>query len=353
MKKELITYFDPKSPVSEMFKTLRTNIQFMGSNKVLKTLLVTSTVPEEGKSWTSANLAITFAQTGKNVLLIDADMRKGRQFNVFGLRPTPGLSNYLSGVLDGEQKSKYELQDFIQTTEVENLYVMTAGNVPPNPAELLISEKMLELINIVRENFDITIFDGTPSLLVTDASVLSRIVDSTILVTACNKTKIDDLAKTKKSIENVGGKVAGVVLNKIPISTKKYESTYYYGSNSMSVKKTDNKRESIQREINKYTQKDNELKLSEEKNQEVRSYNYQAKQTQEQPIVKNTQENYNSTWKTENYDKVEEPILSWEKETKKVPEGNQEISIDKTKDILKQVEEYLAEEKAKLKNGDN
>ena len=342
MKKELIAYFDPKSPVSEMFKTLRTNIQFMNTDKALKTLLITSTLPEEGKSWTAANLAITFAQTGKKVLLIDADMRKGRQFNIFGLRPTQGLSNYLSGVIDEQEKPMYELKDFIQNTEIDNLFVVTAGNVPPNPSELLISENMLELMRIVKENFDITIFDGTPSLLVTDAPVLSRIVDSTILITAHNKTKMDDVIKTKKSIENVGGKVAGVVINKIPISAKKYESTYYYGSTSMT--NTDQKTE-LRREKREFrTESSHNSHNQESPNKEnVNKENVNKEKLHEEP---------KSTWKQE--EKVEGPILSWEQEKKEpTQQYNQEVTIDKTRDILKQVEEYLAEEKSKLKNGDN
>ena len=234
MKEEVIAFTDPKSPVSEMFKTLRTNIQFMNTNKPLKTLLVTSTLPGEGKSWTVANLAVTFAQAGKKVLIIDADMRKGRQFGIFEVPPTPGLSNYLSGVIDGES-GNYELEQFIHKTELDNLFIMPAGNVPPNPTELLVSEKMINLIGMVSKKYDITIFDGTPGLLVADASILSRIVDSTIIVTAYNETKIDNVSEVKKAIENIGGKVAGVVINKIPISAKKYENTYYYGHTAPAV----------------------------------------------------------------------------------------------------------------------
>lgn len=236
MNRELITYNDPKSPVSEMFKTLRTNIQFMNSDKQLKTLLVSSTLPGEGKSWTAANLAVTFAQAGKKVLIIDGDMRKGRQFNIFGVSPTPGLSNYLSGVSEANIDNS-NIENYIQKTEINNLFVMTAGNVPPNPSELLVSEKMLELNKTVKQMFDITIFDGTPSLIVTDAPILARIVDSTIIVTAHNETKIDNVAKVKKAIESIGGKVAGVVVNKMPVSTKKYENTYYYGSTMPTVTK--------------------------------------------------------------------------------------------------------------------
>ena len=132
MRKEVIAEHDPKSPISEVFRTLRTNIQFMSTKGKLRTLLVTSTLPGEGKSWVSANLAVTFAQAGKKVVIIDADMRKGRQYSIFGVSPRPGLSNYLSGMLDGEEIDD-NLLNYIQETEVENLYVISAGNIPPNP----------------------------------------------------------------------------------------------------------------------------------------------------------------------------------------------------------------------------
>lgn len=229
MKKELIAHKDPKSPVSEIFRTLRTNIQFMNSNKKLKTLLVTSTFPGEGKSWISANLAVAFAQAGQRVVLIDADMRKGRLYNIFGVLPRPGLSNYLSGV-DENGIEKNNLMNYLRETEVPNLYVMPAGNIPPNPSELLITPQMIELLEDLKQACDLVIIDGTPSKLVTDAVILSRIVDSTIIVTAHNQTKKDDLEKVVKDIRNVGGNIGGIVYNKKPISSKKYNETYYYSS---------------------------------------------------------------------------------------------------------------------------
>ena len=122
MKKEVIAHKDPKSPVSEVFRTLRTNIQFMNTKNKLKSLLITSTTPSEGKSWVSANLAVTFAQAGKRVILVDADMRKGSQFNIFGVSPRPGLSNYLSGVNDinGGESSK-DLADYIKQNNLLKL----------------------------------------------------------------------------------------------------------------------------------------------------------------------------------------------------------------------------------------
>lgn len=241
MKKELITHKDPKSPVSEVFKTLRTNIQFMNSNKQLKSLLVTSTMPGEGKSWTASNLAIAFAQAGNKTVIIDADMRKGRLATLFEVQPRPGLSNYLSGVRDNNQATN-DLQNYVRRTEIPNLFIMPAGNMPPNPSELLVTHQMVNLLQELKKEFDLVIIDGTPSKLVTDAVILSRIVDSTIIVTAHNQTKKDDLEKVVKDIKNVGGHVAGVVYNKIPISAKKYSQTYYYSSMQLTKQRKDGRK---------------------------------------------------------------------------------------------------------------
>ena len=239
MRKELIAQRDPKSPVSETFRTLRTNIQFMNTNNKLKTLLITPTLPGEGKSWVASNLAITFAQAGKKVVLIDADMRKGRQYTIFEVSPRPGLSNYLSGIdSNSEENSMDEIIDYIQETEVKNLYVISAGNIPPNPSELLINPKMVNLLDKLKQVSDIVIIDGTPCELVTDSVILSRLVDSTVIVTAHKQTKKDTLQKIVTNIQNVGGKIAGIVLNKIPVSAKKYEQSYYYGSTSMKNERT-------------------------------------------------------------------------------------------------------------------
>ena len=161
MRNELITFTSPKASVSEVFRTLRTNIQFMNVNNKLKSLLVTSTVPGEGKSWVSANLAITFAQAGKRVVLVDADMRKGRQHELFEVSNENGLSNYLITASD----TKVDLADYIKPTLIENLYIITAGIVPPNPSELLTSKKMSDLIKALEKSADIVIFDGTPSTM--------------------------------------------------------------------------------------------------------------------------------------------------------------------------------------------
>lgn len=236
-KKELIAQKDPKSPVSEVFRTLRTNIQFMSTNKKLQTLLITSTFPDEGKSLVASNLAITFAQAGNKVILIDADMRKGRQFKIFDVLPKPGLSNYLSGI-DVQNPNDINISEYVQKTNVENLLIMTAGNIPPNPSELLVSPQMTRLLEDLKEVCDIIIIDGTPCELVTDSVILSRIVDSTVIITAHKETKRDSLERVIKSIKNVGGNIAGVVVNKTPVSGKEYNEKYYYYLSNNSLSKT-------------------------------------------------------------------------------------------------------------------
>lgn len=245
MRRELITHFEPKAPESEMFRNLRTNIQFMNTHKELRTLLITSTMPGEGKSYVSSNLAVTFAQAGKQVILVDCDMRKGRQFSIFGISPRPGISNYLSGVVEQDFTGDLDdIENYIQDTEVENLRVIPAGSIPPNPAELLVSEKMRDAINSLREKCDIVILDAPPALIVADSVILARQVDSCVLVTAHNETRMDEAEKVKNAIKNVGGKIAGVVINKIPASNKKYGNMYYYYYGSYGSESSEEKNES-------------------------------------------------------------------------------------------------------------
>ena len=308
MKKELITFRNPKSPISETFRTLRTNIQFMNVNKRMKTLLITSTLPGEGKSWVASNLAVTFAQAGKQVILIDADMRKAIQYSIFGVSPRPGLANYLA-----ENDKNAELSDmekYVQKTEIEGLYVISAGNVPPNPSELLITPQMQRLLDKLSSQCDIIIVDAPPCELVTDAAILSRIVDSTIVVTAHKFTKKANLQKTIKSIKNVGGRIAGVVLNKVPIDAKKYEKSYYYGSQ---LTTTRGKREAG-RAVSKKDFFEEEHKKPVEDKVKI-----------EKEVVKN--------------EKTEEP-----KQNEKVEND----MPDKTQEILRQVNEYLQQERNNL-----
>ena len=227
MQNEIITFTSPKASVSEVFRTLRTNVQFMTASNEHNSILFTSTQAGDGKSWIAANLAITFAQAGKKVILVDTDMRRGRQHNIFELSNNKGLSNYL---ILSVKDSQDALGEYIQRTLIDNLYVITAGIVPPNPSELLTSTKMVNLIKTLEEMADIVIFDSTPSTMVTDALAISRYVGSTLIVASHKKTKMEVLKQIKKNIENVGGKVSGVILNRVPLSKREYGKSYYYES---------------------------------------------------------------------------------------------------------------------------
>ena len=268
MKKELIVQRSPKSPIAEVFRTLRTNIQFMNSQNLLKTLLITSTMPGEGKTWIASNLAITFAQAGKRVVLVDTDMRKGRVNKMFQTDAVPGLSNYLSGIDETGKVEDADVLRYVRQTEIDNLFVIPSGNVPPNPSELLSSQKTVYMLDKLKENFDIVILDGTPCMLVTDSVILSRIVDTTIIVTEHKATKKDNLQKVKKSIENVGGKIAGVVINKIPVNISKYESTYYYNSSEQEEVKTNKVDENKKTTSNRYMVETSD-EISKEKSDEI------------------------------------------------------------------------------------
>lgn len=335
MKKEVIAHKDPKSPISEIFRTLRTNIQFINTNKKTKTLLVTSTLPGEGKSWIASNLAVTFAQTGKKVVLIDADMRKGRQYGIFDIPPTPGLSNYLSEIgIPKKENISEEIIACIRKTEVPNLYVMPAGSIPPNPSELLVSPKMLKLLEKCKQVFDITIIDGTPCELVTDAVILSRIVDSTIIVTAHKLTKKDALERVIKNIQNVGGNLTGVVVNKMPISGKRYEKQYYYygdSSRKLEIEPTNleiEKPKEIKQETTEKPKKTTTKKTTTKKS------TTETKQNKPKTNSKTATKATKTTKSTTNATNVSDE--------KKSEETTKE---ERTSDILKQMNEYLNKEK--------
>jgi len=324
MRKEIITYREPKSPISEIFRNLRTDVQFANTKRGLHSLHITSTTPSEGKSWISANLAVAFAQAGKKVILVDCDMRKGRQFSIFGVAPTPGLSNYLSGIDSNGEDSNPNILSYLKETEVENLYLIPAGNIPPNPSELLISEQMMQTVEELKSICDLVIFDGTPCSLVTDSVIISRYVDTTLIVSAYKTTKMDDLEKVKRDIENVGGKIAGVVINKLPVSQKQYYATYYYGNSSLNMK--------AKKKV-KITKEEEELHI-ERKKQELKEKSRNIiRQNQE----KSEAEKENSKQKMFDFDKQINET------------NNKNIDSD---DLLKQMSKLLDEEKEKIKRGD-
>ena len=219
---DLIVDKKPNSNASESIRTLRTNLQFSSIDEDLKTILVTSSLPSEGKSFVSANLAISFAQTGKRVLLMDCDLRKGRQSNIFKVNGRKGLSNLLIHDI-------HKYADYIFETKIDNLYIIPKGALPPNPSELLNSKKNEVLLELLKRYFDIIILDGAPIMGLSDSLILSSLVDKTIIVTSINQTPKSELLNTKKGLESVGADVAGVVANNLPAPKGHYGGYYYSG----------------------------------------------------------------------------------------------------------------------------
>lgn len=218
---ELVVEKYPKAIVSENIKSLRTNLQFTAIDKNLKTILVTSTNASEGKSFVSANLAISFAQAEKKVLLVDCDLRKGRVHRLFDVPNTDGLSNLLTDDLEN-------VAHYIHNTGVDNLDIITCGTYPPNPSELLASRKMKKLLTSLRHRYDIIIFDGAPIGGLADSVILSSLMDEAIIVVKDGNTSKTDLMAAKLELEKVGAKVAGIVFNMVNRKSSKYYN-YYYG----------------------------------------------------------------------------------------------------------------------------
>lgn len=220
---ELIVDKSPKAIVSENIKSLRTNLQFTAVDGDLKTILVTSTNAGEGKSFVSANLAVSFAQADKRVLLVDCDLRRGRVHKLFGVSNTNGLSNLLAGDVRNYRK-------YIRPTKVRNLSIITAGTYPPNPSELLASKKNRYLVEVFSNNYDIVIFDGAPAGGLTDSAILSSLMDETVIVVKDSNTTRTDLLGVKDSLDKVGARVAGIVFNMVTHRSAKYYDRYYYGN---------------------------------------------------------------------------------------------------------------------------
>lgn len=218
-RRKLVAHDNPKSPISEQYKTVRTSINFSSVDKEIRSILVTSSGPGEGKSTTAANLAVVFAQEGKNVLLVDSDMRKPTSHYTFNVQNTFGLTSVLS-----RQK---DLRDVVNRTDIPHLDLLTCGPVPPNPAELLSSRSMESLLVDMYREYDLIIFDTPPLLAVTDAQVLANQCDGTVLVVSSGTTHIDSAKKAKELLDSSKGKLLGVILNNREIKDTSYY--YYYG----------------------------------------------------------------------------------------------------------------------------
>ncbi|BFI98614.1 MAG: CpsD/CapB family tyrosine-protein kinase [Priestia megaterium] len=221
-KRRLVTHTNPKLPVAEQYRTIRSNIQFSNLESDVRSLVMTSSGPSEGKSTTAANLAIVYAQQDKKVLLVDADLRKPTAHFSFRLENHIGFTNVLT--------RKVPLLDAVSETEIPNLSVLTSGPIPPNPSELLASKNMDALLEEMYEHFDFILFDTPPTLAVTDAQILSNKVEATILVVSSGKTDKAAARKAKELLLNAKARLLGVILNdrKIEDGGSYY---YYYGTN--------------------------------------------------------------------------------------------------------------------------
>lgn len=216
-KRKLITKLNPKSPISEQFRTIRTNINFSSVDKEMRLLMVTSSSPGEGKSTVTANLAVTFAQQGKKVLLVDADLRKPTVHYTFNMTNTFGLTTILT--------RQGSFQESISSTDVQHLYVLPSGPIPPNPAELLGSRGMKELLREATAQYDIVLLDTPPVLAVTDAQILANECDGTVLVVSSGQTEIEAAKKAKEMLTSSTTPLLGVVLNN---KKAKHAQHYYY-----------------------------------------------------------------------------------------------------------------------------
>lgn len=213
----MTTVSNPKSVNTEQFNTVRTNIEFSGVDHSYKSLLVTSSSASEGKSTISANLAVAFARQGKRVILVDADFRRPTINATFKINNPRGVTNYLTS-------SNLTLPDIIYKTSVRNLCIIPSGPTPPNPSELIGSNKMKKMIATLNQNSDLVIYDAPPVLSVTDAQILSTKVDGTILVVRENKTEKQAVIDAINLINHVQGKIIGTVLNDVSNT-----SSGYYG----------------------------------------------------------------------------------------------------------------------------
>jgi len=220
MGRKLVTVGNRNSFVSEQFRTIRTNITFAMPDQEIKSILVTSATPGEGKSTNVANLGVVFAQEGKKVCIVDADLRKPTMHYTFRLQNIRGLSNLLT--------TQYDLSDVLNNTDIPNLFVLTSGPIPPNPAELLSSKAMDSVIRQLINDFDMIIFDAPPLLSVTDAQILSNKCDGTLLIVNSGAVENASVLKAKISLEASKANILGVVLNNYKIPLGEYYDQYYH-----------------------------------------------------------------------------------------------------------------------------
>ncbi len=216
----LITLVNPRSPISEAYRTLRTNLEFTSLDKPITSMVVTSAAPEEGKSTTLANLAVTMAQAGKRVILVDCDLRRPSLHRMFDAKNAPGFTDMMRD--DALMKNPP-----LQETKISGLRLLASGTLPPNPSELLASRRMNDAITALQQHADVILFDAPPIIAVTDAAVLASKVDAVLLVLSAGKTKREHARKAKALLDKVNARLIGTVLNNVKGEASMYQ---YYSS---------------------------------------------------------------------------------------------------------------------------
>ena len=355
---ELITKYDPKSPISEVFRLLRTNIQYINKDEKSTAIMLTSTTPANGKTFVTANLAITLAQANKRVILVDSDIRKPRLHKVFELENTMGLSDYLRNSSDGL---------YIRKTNIENLSIVTAGTMVNNPSELIGQEKFKKTIEALKEKYDYVIIDSSPILMVTDSILVSRVVDATILIAIYNKTRIDDLKSAVRRINYVGGNVAGVVVNRTKIILNQYNTKYFYGNTievnnkslrmkikrffyNQKVKKANKNQERIQTKEEKKQIKEEKIKSIDKNQKMINKINMKnqelEKELENQKKIKNEIQLINNNEKAPKASMEQKNNLAKKPQTNKAQVEYVQINKEKNDDQSKSVNDF-----AKANNG--
>lgn len=362
---ELITKYDPKSPISEVFRLLRTNIQYINKDEKSTAIMLTSTTPANGKTFVTANLAITLAQANKRVILVDSDIRKPRLHKVFELENTMGLSDYLRNSSDGL---------YIRKTNIENLSIVTAGTMVNNPSELIGQEKFKKTIEALKEKYDYVIIDSSPILMVTDSILVSRVVDATILIAIYNKTRIDDLKSAVRRINYVGGNVAGVVVNRTKVILSQYNTKYFYGNTievnnkslrmkikrffyNRKVKKANKDQERIQTKEEKKQIKEEKIKSIDKNQKMINKINMKNQELEKELLqlkkeLENQKKIKNEIQLIKNDEKAPKASMEQKNNLAKKPQTNKaqveyvQINKEKNNDQLKSVNDF-----AKANNG--
>ena len=237
MSTDLIINVNPKSIFSEAIKTIRTNLAFSMIDKEMKTILLTSPQSGDGKSFITANLAVAYAQEDKKVLVVDCDLRKGRQHEIFEVMnvTSGGYSNLILNYKDDLKLDKY-----IVSTSNKNIDLLPTGPTPPNPVELLASESNQKLMKELRKHYDVILLDCPPVLGLSDTMIMTKYSDANLIVVSSRKTKIESLDKAKKVFEQAKANITGVIINRASVKDNSYYSYYsneYYGDSSKKSKK--------------------------------------------------------------------------------------------------------------------